>query len=82
MKERAVIHVELTPPPVGFPQHSYYGCVAAIYESLDKEVLGISKESLWNGLRKGIYKNRKCIVRVGTLKTKPTRRGFKPKSDE
>ena len=51
-------------------KHYYFGSITAIYELLPTEVVGVSKESLWNVLKNGEHKGRKAIIRYGTLHTK------------
>ncbi len=76
-QQRNIIHVELLDPPSGYNKHYYFGCVAAIYDKLTKEIVGIAKETLWNVINQGEYKGRKAIIRRGTLHTKDTHRGIK-----
>lgn len=71
---RKVIHVQLEAPYKG-KFHYYFGSIAAIYDVLPKEVVGISKESLWNVLNDGEYKSSKATIRHGLLHTKQTNRG-------
>lgn len=77
-QQRKVIHVELKEPYKG-KHHYYFGSVTAIYETLPLEIVGISKESLWNwnSSKGGEYTGRKAIVRYGTLHTKQSNRGIK-----
>jgi len=74
--QRKVIHVELTEPYNG-ERHYYFGSVAAIYETLPREVVGIEKASLWNAMRSGEYRGRKSTIRSGRLSAKGTNRGKK-----
>ena len=74
-QRRKVIHVELIDPPQGYRKHYYFGSVAAIYDTLSKEVVGISKESLWNVLKSEEHRGRKAIIRKGVVITKQTERG-------
>lgn len=76
-QQRNIIHVELLDPPSGYEKHHYFGCAAAIYDTLPKEVIGINKESLWGAINSGEYKGRKAIIRRGILHTKNTNRGIK-----
>ena len=77
-QRRKVIHVELITPPYGSRKHYYFGSVAAIYEQLPEEIIGIKKESLWNiNLDKAEYRNKLCIIRIGVLIQKTTKRGAK-----
>lgn len=68
-QQRKVIHVELKEPYKG-KRHYYFGSITAIYELLPTEVVGCSKETLWNVLRNDEHKGRKAIIRYGTLHTK------------
>lgn len=74
-QQKKVIHVELIDAPPGYRKHYYFGSVAAIYETLPKEIVGISKEALWNVLNNGEHHSRKAIIRHGVLMTKKTNRG-------
>lgn len=74
-QQRKVIHVELITPPDGLCKHYYFGSVAAIYEILTREIIGVSKETLWNVLQSGEYRNKKAIIRQGTIISKQTQRG-------
>lgn len=76
-QQRKVIHVELTDPSSGYKQHYYFGSVAAIYDILSREIVGISKETLWNVLKAGEYRGRKAIIRKGIIISKSTERGRK-----
>jgi hypothetical protein len=51
--------------------------VAAIYDVLPLEVVGIARESLWSTLNNGEYKGRRATIRKGTLQSKETNRGVK-----
>ena len=76
-QQRNIIHVELLEPPSGYSRHYYFGCLSAIYDKLPKEVVGISKETLWNVINQGEYRGRKAIIRRVLLHTKDTNRGIK-----
>ena len=80
-KQRKVIHVELAEPYNG-ERHYYFGSVAAIYETLPRDVVGIEKESLWNAMRTGEYRGRKATIRGGRLAAKETNRGKKGGKNE
>lgn len=72
-----VIHVELNKAYRGRKNY-YFGSVAAIYEELPENVVGIKLTSLWNVDLKGSkYTNNLCTIRMGKLKRKPTERGRK-----
>lgn len=76
-QQRKVIHVELITPPSGYRQHYYFGSVAAIYDTLSKDVVGISKEALWNVIKSGEHRGRKAIIRQGVVISKQTERGIR-----
>ena len=76
-QQRKVIHVELVDQPPEYNQHYYFGSVAAIYDTLPKEVVGISKEALWNAMSTGEYRGRKAIIRQGIVISKQTERGIR-----
>lgn len=75
-QQRKVIHVQLKEPYKG-KSHYYFGSIAAIYDVLPKDVVGITKESLWNVLKDETYTGAKSTIRFGTLHTKQSNRGFK-----
>lgn len=75
-QQRKVIHIELNEPKDG-KRHFYFGSVTAIYDTLTKDDIGISKESLWNTLKDGEYKNRKATIKKGVILSKQTYRGRK-----
>lgn len=79
-QQRKVIHVELKESYKG-KHHYYFGSITAIYELLPTEVVGLSKETLWNVLKNGKYIGRKAIVRCGTLHTKQSNRGIKKEKE-
>lgn len=78
-QQRKVVHVELINPPTGYKRHYYFGSVAAIYDTLPEDVLGISKGSLWSSPRieDGVFENKKVIIRFGVIRAKKTNRGGK-----
>ena len=76
-QQRKVVHVELINPPSGYRQHYYFGSVAAIFDTLSKDVVGISKEALWNVLKSGEHRGRKAIIRQGVVISKQTERGIR-----
>lgn len=79
-QQRKVIHVELKEPYKG-KRHYYFGSITAIYELLPTEVVGCSKETLWNVLRNDEHKGRKAIIRYGTLHTKQSNRGIRKEKE-
>lgn len=75
MKLPKVIHVELREPYYG-KRHFYFGSIAAIFDELSEEQIGIKKESLWNvDLSRVEYQNKYCTIRMGFIKRKKTFRG-------
>ena len=82
MRERTVIHLQL----IATNEHFYFGSLKALCDKFDPNVIGISYNSLRNKPPKPgePYRNKKCIIRKGTLEAKSTSRGPKPKpkSDE
>ena len=75
MKLPKVIHVELREPYNG-KRHFYFGSIAAIFDELSEEQIGIKKESLWNvDLSRVEYQNNYCTIRMGFIKRKKTFRG-------
>lgn len=80
-QQRKVIHVELREPYRG-ERHYYFGSVAAIYDVLPLEVVGISRESLWSTLNSGEYNGRRATIRKGILSQKETNRGIKKGGNE
>lgn len=79
---RKVIHVELKEPYKGRRNH-YFGSVAAIYDTLPAEIVGISAGGLWNVFCKSnTYHGPLAIVRKRELLTKSTNRGKRGKNDE
>ncbi len=75
-QQRKVIHVQLKEPYKG-KSHYYFGSIAAIYDVLPKDVVGITKESLWNVLKDETYTGAKSTIRFGILHTKQSNRGLK-----
>ena len=74
MKQNNVIHVELDEPYNG-QKNYYFGSIAAIYETIPKEVIGAGKEWLWQCLgRKDEYRTRKATIRRSRVITKPKKK--------
>ena len=75
--ERTVLHLEID------GRHEYFGSPSSLFDKYTREEVGISQAALNNyfsNLRdceEIIYKNKKCIIRKGTLYVKPTTRGRK-----
>ena len=69
-KQLKVIHVELKEPYEG-NQHYYFGSKKAIYETLPREVVGISYQSFraHGDIKKHPYEGRKSTIRQGILRT-------------
>ena len=78
-QQRKIIHVELV-EPINGQRHYYFGSIAAIFDTLTKEQVGISKEALWN-LSAEEYRGRKATIRQGELLSKRTNRGIKKEED-
>ena len=65
--ETKVVHVHLVEPHKGKTDY-YFGSIAAIYEVLSAEVVGIRYDSLTNTIGgKDEYANKKAFVRVARL---------------
>ena len=79
-QQRKVIHVQLKEPYKG-KHHHYFGSIAAIYDVLPKEIVGIAKESLWNVLKDETYIGAKSTIRFGVLHTKQSNRGIRKDSN-
>lgn len=74
MRQNNVIHVELNEPYQG-QKDWYFGSVAAIYDTLPKEVVGAGKEWLWQCLAdKNEHKTRKATIRRSRVITKQQKR--------
>lgn len=74
-QQRKVIHVELKEPYKG-RRNYYFGSAAAIYDHLPPDVVGISKESLWNVFgRTNTYHCDRSTIRKRELVSKSTNRG-------
>jgi len=69
-QQRKVIHVELKEPFNG-KRHYYFGSKKAIYETLPREVVGISYESFraLGDIKNHPYEGRKSTIRQGVLRT-------------
>ncbi len=81
-QQRKVIHVELKEPYKG-RRNYYFGSVAAIYDTLSAEIVGISAGGLWNVFCKSnTYHGPLATVRERELLTKSTNRGKRGKNDE
>lgn len=76
-KLRKVIHVELKEPYNGHRNY-YFGSVAAIYDTLPVEIVGIGAGGLWNTFSKeNEYKGRLATIRNRHLLSKKSNRGKK-----
>ena len=62
-------------------EHFFFGSQAAIFDTFTAEQMGITLNSLRNhvNLSDGPYQNKKCIIRLDTLKRKRTLRGIRSK---
>lgn len=70
MESKKIIHLELKEPKDGKSDY-YFGSLLAIYDSLQKEDVGITYKSLTNALRgKETYENQKCVIRIGIVERK------------
>lgn len=77
-QQRKVIHIELKQPYNG-RRNYYFGSVAAIYDTLPTEIVGIGAGGLWNVFSTGNkkYAGRLATIREGRLLSKSTNRGKK-----
>lgn len=74
MQGNKVVHVFIKDSNVK-PQNRYYGSLAAIYEDLTPEQVGIKLTSLMSTLpKREVYENKLCRISVGTLQRKRTNR--------
>jgi hypothetical protein len=74
MTQNNIIHVELDEPYNG-KKNYYFGSIAAIYETIPKEVIGAGKEWLWQALSgKDEYRTRKATIRRGKVERKQQNR--------
>ena len=83
--DRTVIHLEIS------GKHSYYGSPASMYaiEENNVERLGISQQALNNYFNRHKddgtvieYRNKRCIIRKGTMYVKPSTRGRKKERND
>lgn len=79
-KERKVVHVEIINANENYAnKHYYFGSMACIYELFSSEDIGITYSSLRNikvTTEPILYRNKKCIIRIGSLQQKSTHRGY------
>lgn len=68
-----VYHVEIK--QAGGNQHYYFGSKIALAEFFVREDLGVGYSRLRNINLKEPYENSKCIIRLGELRRKETKRG-------
>lgn len=74
MNKSKVVHVHLKDESLT-PQDRYYGSIAAIYEDLTSEQVGIKLTSLMATLPKHrAYENKQCSITIGVLQRKRTNR--------
>lgn len=78
MNGKTIIHVEFA---TGV--HLYFGSIAAIYETFDASVLGVSKQRLYGfGITpEKPYRNKICTIRRGGIARKKGNRTNKMNSD-
>lgn len=62
-QQRQVIHVHL----LATDEHYYFGSIQAIYDTLDREDIGIAPQTLYNKGLDEPYVNDKVIIRKGLL---------------
>lgn len=69
MESKKVIHVHLIGQSFNGQTDFYFGSVAAIYEKLTNDILGIRQNSLMQSLwkNKGRYENIRCRVTSGEI---------------
>lgn len=81
-RKQRVVHVELLTPYNG--KHNYYfGSVAAIYDTLPTEIVGIGQDALYNLFSKTrTYRGRLSIIRDRRLLRKNTQRGQRKRKGE
>lgn len=66
-----IVHLKLHEPYEG-KTDLYFGSVKAIYDHVPKECVGIVYTNLCTQLRRnGVYRNRKCVIKVGELMQHP-----------
>ena len=69
-----IVHLEID------GKHEYFGSPASLYDIHSAEELGITQASLNNHFYKlkeeeeKIYRNKKCVIRKGTVYLKPKRK--------
>lgn len=68
-QQRKVVHVELREPYNG-RQHWYFGSLAAIYDHIPAEVMGVSLKTIWSHKAQNLYLGKKATVRIDKLLTK------------
>lgn len=71
-KEMKIIHLYVKETNT----HHYFGSLKAMYQHFDKEVLGITYDSLaTRGInKKNLYENKNIVVRKGILYTMPQKK--------
>lgn len=76
MQERKVILLEIN------DEKLFYGSMTAMFKDFSSKELGFSYSTLKNHLKtSGEYKNNKCKVTLGTIRTTKTNRGPKKNVD-
>ena len=75
-QKRKVIHIYIKE----LDKHYYFGSIAAIYDKLRSDEIGLQYQSVINYFANNeteFYENAKCIIRRGELRAKKTNRGKK-----
>lgn len=62
-QQRQVIHVHI----LGTDEHFYFGSIQAIYDTFNKEVIGVAPQTLYNRGLEEKYVNDKAVIRKGIL---------------
>lgn len=75
-----VYHVEIK--QAGGNQHYYFGSKIALAEFFVREDLGLGYGRLRNISLKEPYENSKCIIRLGELRRKGTKRGAAKRKED
>ena len=73
-----IVHVQLVQPYNGKANY-YFGSIAAIYDTLPVEIVGIAKSSLWE--MGDLYQGKKATIRKSTIIRKRTNRQSPNRSD-
>lgn len=81
MESSKIIYVHLRKKPAHGTRDFFFGSIAAAYDALDENTLGVKQSYLRNYLRdhRGRYKNDNCIITVGAIVRKASSRRKPPK---